>query len=75
MNDNKPSQELLLTVYAATAATAAVGELAAVGAVSKQSLDDLQAWLTACTSRSTGFAKVDQHLAGLHAILRAAASR
>lgn len=72
MNDNKPSPELLIGLYAASAATVAVASLAKVDGVSAQQLEELTASLEICTARSTGFAGVDQHLAGLFDLLSAA---
>lgn len=71
-NDADPSPELMLALYAASAATVALGAAAAAGKVGRDDLDMLQAVLKACTARSTGFAAVDRHLATLEPMLQAA---
>lgn len=72
VNDNQPSPELMLALYAASAATVALGAAANAGRVSGDDLDVLQAVLRACTARSTGFAAVDRQLASLDPMLDAA---
>lgn len=72
MNDDQPSPEMMLALYAASAATMAVGALAAAGKVSRADLDVLDAVLKAATARSTGFAAVDRQLASLPPMLASA---
>lgn len=71
-NDADPSPELMLALYAASAATIALGAAAKAGKVSHDDLDVLGAILKACTARSTGFAAVDRQLATLQPMLDAA---
>ena len=72
MNDNRPGPEMLIALYAASAATVAIGSLAKVGGISGHQIDELADSLKMCTARSTGFAAVDQHLAALQELLGAA---